>query len=159
LPSASCPLPGGHPPHEAHQLLLTNRTLTGSAASILRSSIRQRPRRNPAREPITAFLASIGNRRLFGVTCPSRLCTKFFLTDHTLTGRRILRLLNGTMVVLIADMLLFSPWVLTVKGFRTTSAHCDDRRHCAQQRASRTCPTAAPVWRLGCSCIFFTASN
>ena len=52
-------------------------------------------------------------------------------------------------------MLLSSQWVLTVRRFRTTSAHCDDRRHCVQQRASRTCPPAAPVWRLGCSCILF----
>ena len=159
MPSASCPRPGWHRPHEAHQLFLTNRTLTSSPTSALRCGIRRLHRWNPARGPITAFLAAIGNRRLFGLMCPSRLCTKLFLTDHTLTGSRILRLLNGTMVELMADMLLFSQWVLTVMRFRTTSAHCDDRRHCAQQRASRTCPTAAPVWRLGCSCIFFTASN
>ena len=85
--------PGGQlPRHGAHQLFLTNRTLTGSRASVLRRAIGQRHRRNPARGPITAFLASIGNRRLFGVMRPSRLCTKFFLTDHTLTGSRILRL-------------------------------------------------------------------
>ena len=149
---------GQPPPHGAHRLFLTNRTLTGSRASVLRRAIGHRHRRNPARGPITAFLASIGNRRLFGVA-PLLTPHQVFLTDHTLTGSRIFCLLNSTMVGLIADMFLFSQCVLTVRRFRTTSAHCDDRRHCAQQRASRTCPTAAPVWRLGCSCIFFTASN
>jgi len=95
------------------------------------------------------------------IWCDAALATLYqvFLTDHTLTGGRVLRLLNGTMVGLIADMFLSLQCVLTVRRFRTTSAHCDDRCHCAQQRASRTCPAAAPVWRLGCSCIFFTASN
>ena len=83
--SASCPPPSilhaGRPassPHEAHQLFLTIRTLTGSRASVLRRGIGQRHCRNPARGPITAFLASIGNRRLFGVMRPSRLRTNFF---------------------------------------------------------------------------------
>lgn len=61
----------------------------------------------------------------------SRRCTQLFLTDHTLTGSRTLCVLNGTMVGLIADIFLSSQRVLTVRRFRTTSAHCDDRRHCA----------------------------
>ena len=123
----------------------------------------RRDRATPPSEPgqRTGHRLSRIHRKPSIISCDAPLATphQVFLTDHTLTGSRILRLLNGTMVGLIADMFLFSQCVLTVRGFRTTSAHCDDRRHCTQQRASRTCPTAAPVWRLGCSCIFFTASN
>ena len=95
------------------------------------------------------------------IWCDAPLATlrQLFLTDHTLTGRTIFHLSSGDTVELMSDTITLSQCVLTVRRFRTTSAHCDDRRHCAQQRASRTCPTAAPVWRLGCSCIFFTASN
>lgn len=131
------------------------------AAGLRSSGVRvgQRQRRNVGPRPDHRLLRI--HRKPTIIWCAAPLVTlhQVFLTDHTLTGSRILRLLNGTMVGLIADMVLSSQCVLTLKRFRTTSAHCDDRRHCAQQRASRTCPAAAPVWRLGCSCIFFTASN
>src|SRR5580704_8432356 len=162
--SAPCCLPrvlhpGGHPPHGAHQLFLTNRTLTGSPGFRPPTRNRAPPPSEPGRR--TDHRLSRIHRKLTIIWCDAPLVTlhQVFLTDNTLTGSRILGLLNGSMVGLMADMFLSSQCVLTVRRFRTTSAHCDDRRHCAQQRASRTCPTAASVWRLGCSCIFFTASN
>ncbi len=110
--SASCCLPrvrhpGGQPPsHGAHQLFLTNRTLTGGPASVLRRAIGRRHRRNPARGPITT--PSRIHRKPTIIWCDAPLATphQAFLTDRTLTGSGILRLLNGTMVGLIADKLL-----------------------------------------------------
>ena len=82
--AAPCPLPGilhagagERSPHEAHQPFLTNWTLTRSPPSVLRLAI-ERHRRNPARGPITTFLASIGNRRLLGVMCPGASAPSFF---------------------------------------------------------------------------------
>jgi len=158
LPSASCLRPGGSPAPGAT-------TFSYQSHFDWQPGLRlpMRDRALPPLEPgqRTDHRLSRIHREPTIIWCAAPFVTlhQVFLTDHTLTGSRILRLLNDTMVGLMADMLLFSLWVLTAMRFRTTSAHCDDRRHCAQQRASRTCPTAAPVWRLGCSCIFFTASN
>ena len=45
---------------------------------------------------------------------------QLYFTNHTLTGNRILRLSNGTMVGLTADKSPSSRCVLTAKRFRTT---------------------------------------
>lgn len=158
LPSASCPSPG---PARARSAP----TFSYQSHLDWQAGFRPPPRdrATPPSEPgqRTDHRLSCFHRKPTIIWCdvPRATLHQLFLTDHTLTGSRILRLLNGAMAGLIADMFPSSQCVLTVRRFRTTSAHCDDRRDCAQQRASRTCPTAAPVWRLGCSCIFFTASN
>lgn len=112
----------------------------------------------PVCGPITVFFASVGSQRYLAYSALATL-RQLFLTDHTLTGRTIFQLSSGDTAGLMSDIITAPQCVLTVKEFRTTSAHCDDRGHCTQRRVSRTCPTAAPVWRLGCSGIFFTASN
>jgi len=160
LPSASCPSPWRPAPHARSAPTFSYQShfdwqpgLPSSDAQSGTAPVGTRPEDRSS--PFSH------HRKLTIIWCDAALATLYqvFLTDHTLTGGRVLRLLNGTMVGLIADMFLSLQCVLTVRRFRTTSAHCDDRCHCAQQRASRTCPAAAPVWRLGCSCIFFTASN
>src|SRR5664279_1512692 len=49
--------------------------------------------------------------------------SEIFFTDRTLSRNRILRLSNGATVGLIAGTIPSSESVLTVKRFRTTSAH------------------------------------
>jgi hypothetical protein len=56
---------------------------------------------------------------------PCSSVAKLFFTDRTLSRNRILRLSNGAPVGLIAGTVSSSESVLTVKRFRTTSAHVE----------------------------------